>query len=47
MGKPDEDMSDQEIKGEKIMAKPITDMFPGLNLRKKHIKQHRITSKIS
>jgi len=27
---------DQNIKGEKIMAKPIKDMFPGSNLREKH-----------
>jgi len=27
---------DLNIKGEKIMAKPITDMFPGSNVCEKH-----------
>jgi hypothetical protein len=42
-GRPDEDMSGpKKIKGEKIMAKPIIEMFPGSNLREKHNWQRGI-----
>jgi len=33
---------DLNTKGEKIMAKPITDVFPGSNIIEKHNWQRRI-----
>jgi hypothetical protein len=38
---------DLNIKGEMIMAKPITDMFKGSNVRGKHNWQSRIDKKDS